>query len=276
MLKIFLLLASTSTFAAEGSPWFRNAGEYIAFRTVRPGLATDTGTKLITDGKRFDPSIGKRVSLLSWDEEGPATAWSFGIDGGMLASLQRYKRNGQLTFATNTFDGYFGLYFARAWKGWIAMIRYAHLSAHLVDNSPQFLNPVSYNQFWPELIVSKTFPSPEKSSDWEIHLQGNVGMNHTSLPKARQPRAGFSVQAGKEFNGKDSLAALVSADALRAGVNGQRPSYSFFAGIGRLTRANSTRRPFRVGVAHFTGSDYRNQLFYQKQEWTTFVLGLDF
>lgn len=276
MVSFLLLFASVVFAAEEGSPWFRNAGEYIAYRTVRPGLATDTGTKIFTDGKRFDTAVGKRASLYTWDEEGPATAYTFGIDGGMLASLERYNRNGHLVFATNTFDGYFGAFLAKSWKGWILMARYAHLSAHLVDNSPQILTPVNYSQFWTELKVGKTFPAPEKESDWEIHLQGSVGLNSSSMPAAKQPRASFGVSAAQALSGLDSYALIASADALRAGVEGQKPTYSIFAGLGNISRPGSKRRPFRVGVVHFSGSDYRNQLYTQKQKWTTAEVSLEF
>lgn len=275
MKKFALLLALVLPQSAFAQNWYRDAGDYIAHRSVRQGLATDTTSKILTDFKRYDAAIGKRVSLLTWSEKGAATAWTAGIDAGMLASLQKYSRNGQLTFATNTFDGYFGAFLGKGVDGWNLMLRFAHLSAHLVDNSPNILNPNNYSQFWEELIVGKTFPNPEQASDWEIHVQGNVGLNHTSVPVARQPRAGLGVSAAHLLADHQSLSILSSADVLRAGVDNQKPTYAFFLGIGTMNRPNLNTRPFRIGVAHFRGSDYRNQNFNQRQKITMLELGLE-
>jgi hypothetical protein len=292
VLSLALFCAPTLLFAAEGDPlpeapkataekeaqlWFRNAGEYISTRSTRMGFPTDVNTKILTDGKRFDVSVGKRIPLYTWEEKSLSEAWVFGIDGGMLASLERFSRSGNLTFGTYTFDGFFGAFAGKAWDGWLALLRTAHLSAHLVDNSPQVTSAVSYSQFWNELIVAKTLPGPEKISDWDLHIQGSVGLNNTSTPKGKQPRASLGVGFGHTLDGTpDGLALLASADALRAGVEGQRPSYSFFAGIGTLNRPQSKSRPFRAGLAHFTGSDYRNQYYARKQRWTTFELSAEF
>lgn len=266
------------TLSAQAEPeksWFRDPGEYLAHRSVRMGIPASTQSSIFTDGKRFDANIGKRLSLINWSVKGPSTAWTAGIDAGMLASLQRYSRNGQFTFATNTFDGFFGAFIEKGWDGWIAMLRFAHLSAHLVDNSPNILNPVNYSHFWEELVVGKTFPHPDKASNWDLHLQGSVGVNHTSIPSRNQPRASFGLSYGHTLNGHDSLALLTSADVLRAGVQGQKPSYSLFAGLGSLNRPDSTRRPFRVGFAFFRGSDYRNQNYNRTQNWTTLELSTE-
>lgn len=277
LLLLLTLLAPLTSFAeSEGSLWFRGPGEYIANRSLRVGLPTETASKMLLDGKRFDVTLGKRLPILTWGEEGPASAWTAGIDAGMLASLQRYNSGGRLTFATNTFDGFFGAYLAKAWDGWLIMGRLAHLSAHLVDNSPNILNPVGYSQFWEEVIVGKTFPSPEVESDWELHVQGNVGVNHTSMPTHKNPRAGFGMSFGHSLSGPGTLAVLASADMLRAGVEGQKPSYSYFLGMGTLNRPGSKIRPFRAGLAHLSGSDYRNQNYNKKHEWTTFEISTDF
>ena len=256
--------------------WYRDAADYLASRSVRIGRPTEPSTKLITDGKRFDAIMGKRISLLTWGEEGPTETWSLGVDGGMLASLTRYKKNNQLTFATNTFDGFFGAYVGYLGGGWLAMLRVGHLSAHLVDSSPDILNPIIYSQFWNELIVGKSFPSLDEPSDWDLHLQGSVGSNYTSSPSAKQPRAALGLSTGWAPGGPDKIAFLLSADAFRAGVKNQKNSYSFFFGFGTLNRPESTRRPFRIGVAHFTGSDYRNQYFKDKQNWTTAEISTEF
>lgn len=256
--------------------WYRDAGEYIASRTTRMGFPTDVNSKILTDGKRYDVSVGKRIPLLLWEEKSLWDSWVFGLDGGMLASLERFARTGKLTFATNTFDGFFGLFAGRAWDGWIALLRYAHLSAHLVDNHPQVSSPVVYNQFWAEAIVNKSLPGPERESDWDLSLQGSVGLNNTSAPAAKQPRASLGVSYGHALRRAGDYALLASADALRAGVNGQRPTYAFFAGFGTLNRPQTTHRPFRAGIAHFTGSDYRNQFYARKQRWTTFEISAEF
>lgn len=290
-LLAFALLVAGSSFAADLPPastpkdmepekpaalWYRDAGEYLSSRSTRMGFPTDVNTKIVSDGKRFDASVGKRIPLLVWKEKSLADAWVLGVDGGMLASLERFKRGDKLTFATNTFDGFFGAFLAYGHEGWIFLLRTAHLSAHLVDNSPQILSAVSYNQFWNELIVNKSFPAPEKESDWDLALQGSVGLNNTSSPENDQPRASLGLSYGKALSGPDSLALVASADALRAGVEGQKPTYALFLGIGTLNRPNTTHRPFRAGIAHFTGSDYRNQFFFKKQRWTTFEVSAEF
>jgi hypothetical protein len=136
--------------------------------------------------------------------------------------------------------------------------------------------PVGYSQFWEEVIVGKTFPAPEVESDWELHVQGNVGFNHTSVPVHSNPRAGLGLSFGHSLSGPGGLAVLSSADVLRAGVIGQKPSYSFFLGMGTLNRPSSKIRPFRVGLAHLSGSDYRNQNYNKKHEWTTVEISTEF
>lgn len=257
-------------------PWYRDAGDYLSSRSVRMGVPTDTNTKVITDAKRFDVSLGKRISLFEWSEKGPAETWAAGIDGGMLASLTRYKKGGQLTFATNTFDGFFGAWIGYIGGGWLTLFRYGHLSAHMVDSNSDLFAAKNYSQFWGEIIAGKTFPIHNEESDWEVHLQGSVGMNHTSAPAKKQPRATLGTTVSYSPWGPDSVAFIGSADALRAGVTGQKNSYSFFTGIGSINRPSSKHRPYRVGLAHFAGSDYRNQYYYLKQKWTTFEISTEF
>ncbi len=215
--------------------------------------------------------------MFRWGEDGRHSGWSAGVDGGMLASLVRYTNNGKLTFATNTFDGFFGLYIGHSTPdGWLGIFRVAHLSAHLVDNSPRFLTPIGYSQFWNEIIVGKTFPKPTELSDWDLHLQANLGLNNTSTPASDQPRAGLGADFGYALNGPDSMALIASADANRAGVMDQKLTYAFFLGMGYLKRPQTTHRPFRVGLAYFRGSDYRNQLFQERQNWLTFEVAAEF
>lgn len=275
-LSLAPLLAPASA-NAEAKPWFRSAGDYMAYRTERWGVPTDPSTKVLTDGKRFDTSIGKRISLLTWgNDDGFDKAWSFGIEGGMLASLYRFSKDGSLTFATHTFDGFFGAYVGYMNDGWIALFRTGHLSAHLVDNAPEILNGVSYSQFWNEVIVGKTFPAPAMSTDWEVHVQGSLGLNNTSTPKASQPRATLGASGAYSVHGDGKLAVVASADALRAGVTGQKNSYAVFLGLGSLTRPNATMRPWRAGVAHYFGSDWRNQYYQRRQNWTAFEASTEF
>jgi hypothetical protein len=276
LLFVLALISVPSIALAESKPWFRSAGDYMAYRTERWGVPTDPSTKVITDGKRFDTSIGKRISLLTWGDDEFKKAWSFGIEGGMLASLYRYSKDGSLTFATHTFDGFFGAYVGYMKKGWIAMLRTGHLSAHLVDNAPEILNGVSYSQFWNEIIVGKTFPAPAESSLWEVHVQGSLGLNNTSTPKGAQPRAALGVSGAYALRGDGKVAVLASADALRAGVEDQRNSYTAFVGVGSLNRPHSTIRPWRAGFAHFFGSDWRNQYYQRKQNWTAFEASTEF
>lgn len=261
--------------SAEGALWYRDAGEYLTSRSTRMGFPTDVNTKVITDAKRYDVGLGKRIPLLVWDDESLSDAWVVGVDGGMLASLTKYSRAGKLTFATNNFDGYFGAFIERGFDGWLFMFRMAHLSAHLVDNSPQILAPVSYSQFWNEIIVGKTFPEPETKSNWDLHLQGSLGLNNTSSPIAKQPRASAGVSAAYAPGGPDRLAFILSGDALNAGVQGQEATYATFLGFGTLNRPNTTHRPFRAGMAYYFGTDYRNQFYYRKQDWFTFEISTE-
>lgn len=280
-LALALLLSAVlpSISHAESKPWYRDPGEYLATRSVRTGVPTDLSTMVITDGKRFDVNLGKRIPLYTWGEEGFSKAWSFGVDGGVLASLARYEKDGNLTFATNTFDGFFGAYVGYVNDGWLAMLRTAHLSAHLVDNAPEINGGnggVSYSQFWNELIVGKTFPAPEQASPWEVHLQGSVGINNTSTPRHKNPRAAFGVSAAHAISHGGKISALGSADVVRAGVEGQKASYTFFLGIGSMNRPGSAIRPYRVGIAHFAGSDYRNQYYQRDHKWTAFQVAVEF
>jgi hypothetical protein len=278
ILLLALALPLSAFGEAEGGRklWFHEAGDYLATRSVQFGMPTEATTKVLTDGKRFDVTVGKRISLFDFGNHGLTRGWTVGIDGGMLASLVKYSKDGNLTFATHTFDGFFGVFAGYQSNGWVALLRMGHLSAHLVDNDPNILNAVSYSQFWNEAIVGKTFPHPDVPSNWEVHLQTSLGMNNTSVPKAKQPRASGSISGGWSWKGPDSLAVLASLNAMNPGVTGQAPTYNLFLGLGTLNRPNSTHRPFRVGLAHFSGSDFRNQFYYQKQSWTTAEVSTEF
>jgi hypothetical protein len=268
---------ATAATPTEDPLWYRNAGEFLASRSTRTLAPTDVSTKIVTDAKRFDVSVGKRIPVYSWNTESPTDTWSVGVDGGMLASLIRYSNEGRLTFATNTFDGYFGAWvgFVRS-SGWMALFRTGHLSAHLVDNSPQVLNAIAYSQFWNEVIVAKSFPRLDQERDWNLHLQASLGANNTSTPPLDQPRASLTADFGYALHGPDSLGILATADALRAGVANQAVSYTFFLGMGYLPRPQTRHRPLRAGLAYFRGSDYRNQLFQNRQNWLTFELAAEF
>ncbi|MFX7140345.1 hypothetical protein ABTH88_20675, partial [Acinetobacter baumannii] len=82
--------------AEDESPlWYHNAGEILASRTTRTIAPTDVSTKIISDAKRFDVSLGKRIPLYNWATDGLTSTWSVGVDGGMLASLVRYSNQGR-------------------------------------------------------------------------------------------------------------------------------------------------------------------------------------
>jgi hypothetical protein len=271
VLSLAFLFPLTSTAASDSDsrdPWYRDVGEYISSRTVRMGLATDPNSKILTDGHRFDVSVGKRLPIYSWGQVSLSEGWAAGVDAGMLASLERStSHTGTFLFATNTFDGFFSGWAAYTGGGWIGMFRYSHLSAHLVDNSPRIYSPTTYSQFWNELICGKDFPGPKEKSPWDLYFQGSVGLNNTSAPKNKQPRASLGADFGYSFFGPGSNGLILSADVLHAGVTGQTSTYSFFAGFGSVNRSNTVRRPFRVGVDYFTGSDYRNQFYADRQHW---------
>jgi len=84
------------------------------------------------------------------------------------------------------------------------------------------------------------------------------------------------VDFGYAFHGPDSLGVIATADASRPGVQNQANTYLMFLGLGYLARPQSTHRPFRVGVVHFAGSDYRNQLYFNTVNWTTFEVATEF
>ncbi|NUM89788.1 MAG: hypothetical protein HUU37_11325 [Bdellovibrionales bacterium] len=259
-------------------PWHADAAEWAAYRTQRPGMPTDPSSKILTDGQRYDITIGNRIPLLIWGLDDGFKSWSFGLDGAMMASLSRYKKDGKLTFATETFDGMFGAFLTRTTGRWIWMARTGHVSAHLVDNSPDYLkaDPLAYNVFWYELVSTFNVVSPEAKSDWDLYFQGSVGWNYVALPQANNPRSGFGATYGHQLNGPDSLALIATADVVRPGITGQKPIYSAFLGAGFLARPESTRRPFRMGVTAFRGSDHRNQYFTRRNKFAAFTIHTDF
>ena len=44
----------------DDKSWYRNSGEWVASRTVRVGIPTEPASKIVTDGKRYDITVGKR------------------------------------------------------------------------------------------------------------------------------------------------------------------------------------------------------------------------
>ena len=274
--KIWILSVffCVSAFAADGDmdQWFRNEGEWLAFRSTRQGVMNDPNTKIITDGLRYDVSVGKRIPLFVWAQESHASGWSAGVDGGMLASLRRQNVNGSLAFSTNTFDGHFGAYIGYSGNGWIAMGHTAHISAHLVDGISTYQNPIRYSRFWNDVIVGKDLFDPEGTEPYEIYLQGNIGMGNNAVPATKNPVYGYGFDAGVELAGADSIAIKISFDTSNAGTSGQGSTYSEFVGIGYLSKPKTMHRPFRAGMSHYTGSDFRNQLFSQTQNFTAFEI----
>lgn len=259
-------------------PWYRNNSEWVASRTIRDGLMGDEPTtKILTDGKRYDMSIGKRFPLISFGEESLTRGWSAGFDGGMLVTLFRAdsRNTSNVTFASENFDGFFGGYLARALDDTILMYRIGHVSSHLVDNNPRVTRAIPYSRFWQEVIISQTLSSILDPSLWDIHVQGALGANFMSEPKMSNPRALIGIDVGRTLGEPGGVSLILSADARRPGVKNQIPNYSAFIGIGRLKRPETLGRPFKIGIAHHWGSDYRNQYYRQRTSFTAFEVQLE-
>lgn len=269
----FLGLDFTQPIGAKHS-WYRGSGEWIASRTVREGLVGDEPvSKILTDGKRFDVSIGKRIPIFTFNEESLTRAWSAGFDGGMAVSLFRNKnRANNVSFASENFDGFFGAYIARAMDDTIVMYRLGHISAHLVDNNPRVITAIPYSRFWNEIIVSQTLASVTEASNWDLHLQGALGLNFKSEPVKSNPRWLFGMDFGRKLGGPNSYALVATVDVRHSGVRNQKNNYSAFFGIGRLRRPESANRPVKFGVSHHWGSDYRNQYYNRKAKFTAFEI----
>lgn len=258
--------------------WYRDLSEWVASRTIRDGLVGDEPTsKILTDGHRYDVSIGKRIPILVFGEATLTRGWSAGFDGGMLATLFRSKnRSSNVTFSSENFDGFFGAYLARALDDTIIMYRIGHISSHLVDNNPQILRSIPYSRFWQEIIVSQTLNSILKASNWDLHIQGSLGLNFMSEPAKSNPRALLGVDVGRNLGESGSVAMISSLDFRHPGVAQQKPNFSAFLGIGRLKRPQTTGRPYKVGVSHHWGSDYRNQYYLRRTHFTSFEVQLEF
>jgi hypothetical protein len=257
--------------------WYRGSGEWIASRTVRDGLVGDEPvTKILTEGKRYDVTIGKRVPLLVINEESLTRAWSVGFDGGMMVTLFRSTgSSSNVAFASENFDGFFGLYVARAMDDTIIMYRMGHISSHLVDNNRRVTRAIAYSRFWNEIIVSRTLSTVTAASPWDIHVQASLGANFKSEPKQANPRWLFGFDIGRTLGDPDSLAAITSFDVRHAGVKNQGNDYAAFLGIGRLRRPENTHRPYRIGVSHHWGSDYRNQYYLNRSKYTAFEIQIE-
>lgn len=256
--------------------WYRTPGEWIAARTTRDGLTLEPVAKILSDGKRFDVGLGKRVPVFSWGEESLTKAWSAGFDGGMMVTMFRGRENTNVTFATENFDGFFGAYVARSLYNTIYMLRVAHVSSHLVDNNPRVLTAIPYSRFWLEAIVGRTFPAVDSSSPWNLHIQGALGFNFTSDPARDSMRYLFGFDLGYNLFGPDSLAIISSFDLRHTGVAGQSHYFATFLGLGRTKRPETTNRPWRIGVSHHWGSDYRNQYFRNTDKFTSMEVQLEF
>lgn len=276
-LLLFLLL-SLNSFAAEAAVksedntlWFRNVGEWLSYRSTRSGLATEPTAKLLTNGSRYDATLGKRISFYSCGKS-LTEGFVAGGDGGMLASLHHIRTTGTGVFGTESFDGFFGLFTGYTKDGYLAMFRWGHLSAHLVDNAPNFGSPVNYSHFWGEAILGKTWPNPALPANWNLHLQGSAGMNYQASPPTKNPRYQAGFDAGYSPWGFDRLAFLTSSDLQNAGVLGQATHFTAFAGMGFMGRPESTRRPIRAGVTHIWGSDERNQYYSRSDSFWGFEI----
>lgn len=260
------------------APWYRDLAEWVASRTIRDGLVGDEPTsKILTDGKRYDVSIGKRIPLIKFGDETLTRGWSVGFDGGMLVTLFRGDaRNQNVTFASENFDGFFGGYIARALDDTILMYRVGHISSHLVDNNPQILRAIPYSRFWQEIIISQTLNSVLHHSEWDVHVQGALGLNFMSEPVKDGPRALLGIDVGRNLDENGNFAIFGSFDFRRPGVKNQVPNYSVFLGLGRLKRPETKGRPYKVGVSHHWGSDYRNQYYLRRSTFTSFEVQLEF
>ena len=257
--------------------WYRGSGEWIASRTVRDGLLGTASTKITTDGKRYDTNLGKRISLYTFDEDSLTRAWSVGFDGGMAVTLIRENgASDNVVFSTETFDGFFGLYVARALDEFIIMGRVAHISSHRVDNNPQILLAFPYSRFWLEIITGYTWPKLRVFSRWNVYLQTGVGFNFKAEPRPDGPRILFGFDVGYTLKGPNSVAAILSFDLRHVGVSNQATHYSSFIGVGRLKRPETTHRPWRIGISKVWGSDYRNQYFGNTDEHTHFLVQMEF
>ena len=272
----FLGLDFTAPIGKKHS-WYRGSGEWIASRTVRDGLVGDEPvTKILTEGKRYDVTIGKRVPLLAINEESLTRAWGVGFDGGMMVTLFRNTgRSSNVAFASENFDGFFGLYVARAMDDTIIMYRMGHISSHLVDNNRRVTRAIPYSRFWNEIIVSRTLSTVTSASPWDAHIQASIGANFKSEPKQSNPRWLFGFDIGRTLGGPDRMAAIASFDIRHAGVKSQSNDYAAFLGLGRLRRPESTHRPYRIGVSHHWGSDYRNQYYSSKAKYTAFEIQIE-
>jgi hypothetical protein len=260
---------------AENKFWFHNAGEWMASILTRPGLIDATG-KITSNGKRFDVIAGKRLPVFIWGEENHSDAWAVLLDGGMQASLTRLRTHSMQAFGTETFDGFFGGGIARSIHGNLIMIRAAHLSAHLVDNSPSIGAPIIYNQFWYEVKAGHSFVNPAEMKNWDLYTQTSIGVTHHNRPGPSGVRAEAGFTAGANFTDPDSLAFILSFDALKAGVVAQKWHYNAFAGIGYINKPYTHHRPFRTGISVDKGSDHRGQFFWRPENFAAYEFQVEF
>ena len=267
--------------------WYRDVGDWIASRTVRQDVTTEPTNKILSDMKRFDVSLGKRLPLYTWSSNEEEKNWtlgrafSVGLDGGMAVTLTRtpYSTRTSLIFLSETFDGFFGIYFAYFFENNIFMLRNGHLSAHLIDNS-QYINdpgPISYSLFWTEFVIGRNFLKVQESSRWDLYVQGSLGLTYKSQPMKRNPRATFGIDTSYGLT-KDPqcLSVIASFDARAAGIVNQKANYVAFLGIGRPRRPELHRRPFRFGVGTTWGSDYRHQFYNRRAHFTGLELQTEF
>lgn len=279
----FVSIAETtdneSTAKKRRTYWYRDVGDWIADVTVRETVMNQPSSKIITNGKRFDVQIGERMPLWTINPKNRTTGWSIGIDGGVATTLSRADQTstGQkdLVFATETFDGHFGAYVAYGKRNYALMVRAGHLSSHLVDNSPQINNFISFSHFWTELAAVWSLTPPRKLRNWGGKLFGSIGFNWKVTPEERQPRAQLGLTLYHHLRGYDSLAIIGSADAFNQGIENQNIHWNFFIGIGYPKRAYSKKRPWRIGFNGMAGGETRNQFFSEDTYFTGVALQME-
>lgn len=99
-------------------------------RAPQMGLSLDLRSK----GVDFAAAIGARVPLMSWEFAKQTMALQIGVDAGVWSNL---KRNDQIMFDLQNGDYLLGLPIMFRWKNVSAVVRFAHISAHLGDGAAE-------------------------------------------------------------------------------------------------------------------------------------------
>lgn len=249
--------------------WYRSLGDWVASIGIRDNLMIEPNTKILSDGKRYDVSIGKRISLLHSPHRNiKKLGWSFGISASMTASLRLLdgkNENNSLIISTEHFEGLFGLYWGMVHKSWLLMAQVGHVSSHLVDNNLEVLNYIIYSRFWIELTIGKQFPNMRNNYKWRLYLQNSIGYNFKTEPEKSGIRLLTGMDLSFRLGGIRALSLITSIDFRDLGVREQKSHYTAFLGVGYPKYFYLGNRPWRFGVSYLKGGDYRNQ-FYQRED----------